>query len=111
MAKGVRRFTGFLWALLIAVLSFFIIFIFFPDVSSRFFGVSIRGEDVRRVVKDIGDTVTDKVTDVVDKTVDAVSDAVADTVSDTVRSKVPEAVESGKRTVADTVQNSGLQSK
>ena len=103
MAKGVRRLTGFLWALLIAVLSFFIIFIFFPDVSNRFFGVSVRGEDVQKVVKDIGDTVTE----VVDKTVNTVSDAVVDTV----KNRVPEAADTGKRTVADTVQNSGLQSK
>jgi len=107
MAKGVRRLTGFLWALLIAVLSFFIIFIFFPDVSNRFFGVSIRGEDVQKVVKDIGDTVTDTVTEVVDKTVNTVSDAVVDTV----KNRVPESADTGKRTVADTVQNSGLQSK
>lgn len=42
MGKGTRRLTGFLWAMIIAVVSFFIIFIFFPDVSHKFFGTAIR---------------------------------------------------------------------
>ncbi len=103
MAKGVRRLTGFLWALLIAVLSFFIIFIFFPDVSNRFFGVSVRGEDVQKVV----DAANEKVTETVEKA----GEALVGAVNDTVKNKVSEAADSGKRTVADTVQNSGLQSK
>ena len=89
MAKGARKLTGFLWALLIAVLSFFIIFIFFPDVSNRFFGVSVRGEDIERVVKEAGDTITMKTGEVISSTVEKVTDV---------------AVEAGKKTVSEALQ-------
>ena len=89
MAKGVRKLTGFLWALLIAILSFFIIFIFFPDVSNRFFGVSIRGEDVQKAFKSVESTVNDKVSEAVDKAVDKV-------------------VDSGRESVADALSRSGI---
>lgn len=69
MGKGARKFTGFLWAMIIAIVSFFIIFIFFPDVSNKFFGVSIKPEKVAEVVdttvETVKDTVTEKVTDAV----------------------------------------------
>ena len=69
MGKGARKFTGFLWAMIIAIVSFFIIFIFFPDVSNKFFGVSIKPEKVAEVVdttvETVKDTVTEKVTDTV----------------------------------------------
>ena len=73
MGKGARRFTGFLWAMIIAIVSFFVIFIFFPDVSNKFFGVSVRPE---------------KVSEVVDSAVSSVSDAVSEKVSQTVSNVV-----------------------
>ena len=94
MAKGARKLTGFLWALLIAVLSFFIIFIFFPDVSNRFFGVSVRGEDIERVVKEAGDTITMKTGEVITSTVEKMTDAAA---------------EAGKKTVSEALQQTKSQ--
>jgi len=76
MAKGVRKFTSFLWALLIAILSFFIIFIFFPDVSNRFFGVSVKGEDIRKAVEEVSGSVGDAVTQVVTETADTITEKI-----------------------------------
>ena len=98
MGKGARKLTGFLWALLIAAVSFFVIFIFFPDVSNRFFGVSIKGEDVQKVVKEIGNTVNEKVSEAVDK------------VSDAVTEKLPEIAESTAQSVSDVLKKSSGQS-
>lgn len=89
MAKAARKLTGFLWALLIAVLSFFIIFIFFPDVSNRFFGVSVKGEDVQKVVETVSETVSDAAGKVAEKAVEAVTE------------KIPEIAESSGQTVSD----------
>ena len=89
MAKAARKLTGFLWALLIAVLSFFIIFIFFPDVSNRFFGVSVKGEDVQKVVETVSETVSDAAGKVAEKAVEAVTE------------KLPEIAESSAQTVSD----------
>ena len=94
MAKGARKLTGFLWALLIAILSFFIIFIFFPDVSNRFFGVSVRGEDIERVVKEAGDTITMKTGEVITSTVEKMTDSAA---------------EAGKKTVSEALQQTKSQ--
>ena len=94
MAKGARKLTGFLWALLIAILSFFIIFIFFPDVSNRFFGVSVRGEDIERVVKEAGDTITMKTGEVITSTVEKMTDVAA---------------EAGKKTVSEALQQTKSQ--
>ena len=94
MAKGVRKLTGFLWALLIAVLSFFIIFIFFPDVSNKFFGVSVRGEDIQRVVKEAENTITEKAGEVITNSVEKVTDVAA---------------EAGKKTVSEALQQTKSQ--
>ena len=101
MGKGIRKITGFLWALLIAILSFFVIFVFFPDVSNRFFGVSIKGEDVKKVVEEIGSTVSNKVSDAVDK--------VSDTIADAVTEKLPEIAESTTQSVSDVLNRSSGQ--
>lgn len=76
MSKGSRKFVGFLWALIIAIVSFFVIFIFFPDVSTKFFGVSVNKENARKAIdsaaseiKDaagIAETVGDKAKDLID---------------------------------------------
>ena len=81
MGKGTRKITGFLWALILAVVSFFVIFLFFPDVSNRFFGVSIRKSDVDKAKQTAAQTVSD----VADKAVDAVTDAVIDAASGVVK--------------------------
>lgn len=70
MAKTTRKITGFLWAMLLAVISFFIIFIFFPDVSNKFFGVSLKepkkvGATIQNAVESTAQTVVEKTTDVV----------------------------------------------
>lgn len=86
--KGTRKITGFLWAMAIAVVSFFVIFLFFPDVSYKFFGVSIRqpvGKTISEATGKVVDAVTDTVTDAVSSAVNnAVTDAVSDAVSETV---------------------------
>ncbi len=63
--------------MIIAIVSFFIIFIFFPDVSNKFFGVGIKdpekvGQTITNAVDTVSDTVSDKVSDVI---VDKVSES------------------------------------
>ena len=87
MSKGTRKFTGFLWAMLLAILSFFIIFIFFQDVSQRFFGVSIKNP------KKLGETVSKAVTDAVDKVVDKAAEAAAKQAEKEATALVEEALE------------------
>ena len=53
--KGTRKISGFLWAMAIAVVSFFVIFLFFPDVSYKFFGVSVK-QPVGKTVSEAADT-------------------------------------------------------
>ena len=93
--KGTRKITGFLWAMAIAVVSFFVIFLFFPDVSYKFFGVSVKqpvGKTISEAAGKMVDTVTDTVTDAVSSAVNnAVTEAVTDAVSD-VSSTVSDAV-------------------
>ena len=93
--KGTRKISGFLWAMAIAVVSFFVIFLFFPDVSYKFFGVSVKqpvGKTISEATGKVVDAVTDTVTDAVSTAVNnAVTDAVSDAVSD-VSSTVSDAV-------------------
>ena len=67
MGKGSRKFMGFLWALIIAIVSFFVIFFFFPDVSLKFFGTAgrVNKEKVSQVVDNAINTMGDAVTGVV----------------------------------------------
>lgn len=81
MAKGIRKLSGFLWALILAIVSFFVIFLFFPDVSQKFFGVSLKKSDVEKAKQ----TVEQTVTDVADKVENAVTDAVIDAASGVVK--------------------------
>ena len=69
---------GFLWALIIAVVSFFVIFFFFPDVSYKFFGTAgrVNKEKVNQVVDEAVSTVGDAVTEAAKEAVDAVSGVV-----------------------------------
>ena len=78
MGKGTRKLTGFLWAMIIAIVSFFIIFIFFPDVSHKFFGTAIRDP------KKIGQAVESGL----DNAADAISDAAETVVKDAVAGAV-----------------------
>lgn len=50
MAKGKGAFKGFLWAVVICLLSFGVIYFFVPSVSERYFGVSFRNGDVSEVM-------------------------------------------------------------
>ena len=79
MGKGTRKLTGFLWAMIIAIVSFFIIFIFFPDVSYKFFGTAIRDP------KKIGQAVETGIGNAADAISEAVSDVVKETVSEVVK--------------------------
>lgn len=74
MGKSSRRLTGFLWALLLAIISFFVIFIFFPDVSHKFFGTAIRDP------KKIGQSVEASL----DNAAEAISEAAENVVKDAV---------------------------
>ena len=78
MGKGSRKFMGFLWALIIAVVSFFVIFFFFPDVSYKFFGTAgrVNKEKVNQVVDEAVNTVEGAVTDAAKEAFDAVSGVV-----------------------------------
>lgn len=78
MGKGSRKFMGFLWALIIAVVSFFVIFFFFPDVSYKFFGTAgrVNKEKVNQVVDEAVNTVEGAVTDAAKEAFDTVSGVV-----------------------------------
>lgn len=95
MSKLSRNLTSFLWAMIIAVVSFFIIFLFFPDTSNRFFGVSVKqpvGKTVTEVTENMVDqvgytvnnAVSSAVTNAVSNAVSTVSETVSDVVSDVV---------------------------
>ena len=69
MSKGSRKLVGFIWALIIAIVSFLVIYIFFPDVSNRFFGVGMKhpekiGQAVTSAAENVADTVTGAVGDI-----------------------------------------------
>ena len=58
--------SGFLTAIIIAVVSFLVIFFFFPDAANRCLGVSFRKGDSKEIEKVLNDTkekVTEQVTD------------------------------------------------
>ena len=81
MGKGTRRLTGFLWALIIAIVSFFVIFLFFPKVSDRFFGVSLSKSDKDKAKEAVVQTVSDTA----DKAVDAATGALVDAAAGVVK--------------------------
>ena len=95
--KGTRKITGFLWAMAIAVVSFFIIFLFFPDVSYKFFGVSIK--------QPVGKTISEATGKMVDAVTDTVTDAVSAAVNNAVTDAVSDAVSSVSDAVSETVSN------
>lgn len=93
MGKASHRIRGFLWALIIAIVSFFVIYLFFPDVSYKFFGVSVK--------QPVGKTVTEAAGKVADKVSESVNDAVSSAVSNTV-SNITDAISDS---VSDAVSN------
>lgn len=110
MSKGIHRFTGFLWALLIAIISFFVIFIFFPDVSNKFFGVGIRepkavGEKVSEIVSDAAGTAGDRITEMAGSVMETVIDKALDIGSDAMKaaSDAAEAAGDAGEAVVDKV--------
>ncbi|MBR4477709.1 MAG: hypothetical protein IKO96_03665 [Spirochaetales bacterium] len=80
MGKASRKFAGFLWALIIAIVSFFVIFFFFPDVSYKFFGTA------GRVNKE-------KVSKAVDEAVSTVGEAVSEAAQDAISNAAEKASE------------------
>ena len=82
MLKGVRKINGFLWAMLLALISFFIIFIFFPNVSDKFFGVSLR--EPKKVVESVNSSIEDATSSIKDKATEVVTEVVTDVVKDTI---------------------------
>ena len=80
MGKASRKFAGFLWALIIAIVSFFVIFFFFPDVSYKFFGTA------GRVNKE-------KVSKAVDEAVSIVGEAVSEAAKDAISNAAEKASE------------------
>ncbi|MBQ3317739.1 MAG: hypothetical protein II883_06830 [Spirochaetales bacterium] len=80
MGKASRKFAGFLWALIIAIVSFFVIFFFFPDVSYKFFGTA------GRVNKE-------KVSKAVDEAVSTVGEAVSEAAKDAISNAAEKASE------------------
>lgn len=64
--------SGYLTALIIAVVSFFVIFFFFPDAASRYLGVSFRKSDsatIERKVNSVKEKVAEEVTESVTESV------------------------------------------
>ena len=80
MGKASRKFAGFLWALIIAIVSFFVIFFFFPDVSYKFIGTA------GRVNKE-------KVSKAVDEAVSTVGEAVSEAAKDAISNAAEKASE------------------
>ena len=76
MAKG--KVSGFITALILAVVSFLVVFFFFPKFSEKYLGISFgkNGSEITRTVREKGkeviDDVTDKVSDVVVDAIKAV---------------------------------------
>lgn len=95
--KGVGKLKSFLWAMILAVVSFFVIFLFFPDVSSKLFGVSIK--------QPVGKTVSEATEKIVDKVSDTVNDAVSSAVTNAVTEAVTDAVSEVSQTVSDAVSS------
>ena len=74
MSKSGRKISGFLKAMLLAVITFFVVFFFLPDTSERLFGVSIKSspevtKKAEELVEDAKDTVSETVTNVVKDTI------------------------------------------
>ena len=74
MSKSGRKISGFLKAMLLAVVTFFVVFFFLPDTSERLFGVSNKSspevsKKAEELVEDAKDTVSETVTNVVKDTI------------------------------------------
>ncbi len=74
MSKSGRKISGFFKAMLLAVISFFVVFFFLPDTSERLFGVSIKSSP----------EVTKKAEELVEDAKEAVSETVSEAVKDTI---------------------------
>ena len=79
MGKASRKFTGFLWALIIAIVSFFVIFFYFPDVSYKFFGTAgrVNKEKVSKAVDDAVSTVGEAVSEAAKEAISTATDAIS----------------------------------
>ena len=70
MAKN--KVKGFLTAVLVAIISFFIIFFLLPGVASRYLGVSMKEPESRKGVQQVAEKVVEKT----EQTVSTVSDGI-----------------------------------
>ncbi len=93
MAKG--KFSGFLLAAVLAVVSFFVIFFLFPDTADRYFGVSIKhnSEEVREIFQDVQSQVKSSTQTVVDKTISTVVDSSQSFINDVINGTVNKTTE------------------
>lgn len=78
MSKSGRKISGFLKAMLLAIISFFVVFFFLPDTSEKLFGVSIKSSP----------EVTQKAEELVDEAIDKGSEIVSGVVTDAVQDKI-----------------------
>lgn len=101
MAKG--KVSGFLLAVVLAVVSFFIIFFLFPDTADRYFGVSIKhnSEEVREIFKDVQTQVKTTTQTVVDKTISTVVDSSQSFINDVINGTVNKSTESSSSSSSD----------
>jgi len=76
MAKG--KGGGFLIAILIAVISFGVIFFFFTDVSDKYFGVSYKGDAKQEVNSAIEKIDVEKASKIIDNAAEKAKSAVSD---------------------------------
>ena len=69
MAKGKGKVSGFLTAVILAVVSFFVVFTFFPRFSEKYLGMSFgnKGAEISEAVKDKSASALDAMTDAVIK--------------------------------------------
>ena len=74
MSKSGRKISGFLKAMVLAIISFFVVYFFLPETSEKLFGVSIKSSP----------EVTQKAEEVVEDAKDKVSEAITDAVKDTI---------------------------
>ena len=81
MSKTGRKISGFFKAMILALVSFFVIFLFFPDVSEKLFGISLKSspeitQKADEVVSDVKETTSNIVKETVQNTTENVLNSV-----------------------------------
>jgi len=81
VSKTGRKISGFFKAMILAIVSFFVIFLFFSDVSEKLFGISIKGSpEITQKAVEVADTVRETTTNVVKETVQNTTESVVNSV-------------------------------